>query len=74
MSKKTISAYLKYNRERLGLSQEQISEMTGIPLKEYIRYEECKGDLLQCNAFCVKKLCDVMMTDLVSFLEIAHKE
>lgn len=55
MCKRAIS-YLKLYREKAGLSQSQLAEETGIPIKTIQQYEQRRKDLNKAQAEAIIKL------------------
>jgi transcriptional regulator with XRE-family HTH domain len=65
-----METYLKKYRKMAGLTQSQLSEETGIPIKTIQQYEQGRKDINKAQAEYVIKLAQVLCCNPVDLLEI----
>ena len=65
-----METYLKKYRKMAGLTQSQLSEETGIPIKTIQQYEQGRKDINKAQAEYVIKLAKVLCCNPVDLLEI----
>ena len=65
-----METYLKKYRKMAGLTQSQLSEETGIPVKTIQQYEQGRKDIHKAQAEYVIKLAQVLCCSPMDFLEI----
>lgn len=63
-------SYLKLLRKRAGLSQSQLAEETGIPVKTIQQYEQRRKDINKAQAEYVIKLSQVLCCKPQELMEI----
>lgn len=65
-----VESYLKLLRKRAGLSQSQLAEETGIPVKTIQQYEQRRKDINKAQAEYVIKLSQVLCCKPQELMEI----
>ena len=65
-----VESYLKLLRKRAGLSQSQLAEQTGIPVKTIQQYEQRRKDINKAQAEYVVKLSQVLCCKPQELMEI----
>ena len=65
-----METYLKKFRKLAGLTQSQLSEETGIPVKTIQQYEQGRKDINKAQAEYVIKLAQVLCCSPMDLLEV----